>query len=103
LLVPRSCFVFLSFRFIALPTSTLFPYTTLFRSGVALQEPVAGGARARRRRSPRPLESRAQHSRTRWSRGTPRDRVAGGAAGHARSEERRVGMEGRAAGGQGDD
>src|SRR5437588_8903389 len=63
------------------PRSTLFPYTTLFRSGRSPADPTPGPARAPPpHHPPRPPPER----RTRGGRG---ERRAGGGVGRNRSEE----------------
>src|SRR3712207_8129993 len=67
------------------PRSTLFPYTTLFRSGLGTCRPAGARARPRRARADSPLEPAAGEElrgRDRRGRAPPRRLPAG-----ARSEE----------------
>src|SRR5215475_15674726 len=54
MLLPGGCFFFFLFFFLIIrrpPRSTLFPYTTLFRSGIVRPSPGCISSRARRNRS----------------------------------------------------
>src|SRR3712207_8373465 len=66
------------------PRSTLFPYTTLFRSGRPPPSPARPAPR--RARGPRPPERGATSGRCAPRRGAPRAR-ASAAPSHLRSEE----------------